>query len=195
VPGPVGVVLAVGITLAQYLCGLATVTSLSRMAYAFARDGGMPFSRALRRVSPEHRTPVLAIWTTALGSIAFTVYTPVYSTIAAVCTIFLYLSYVIPTALGLFAWGRTWVAMGPWDLGRWYRPLALVAVLFCGLLIVIGVQPPNDKALWIVAAAAVVLAAGWFGWERRRFAGPPEGLMSAERQKPIVAEEAVSGPP
>ena len=117
-----------------------------------------------------------AVWATALLSIVFTVYTPVYSTIAAVCTIFLYLSYVIPTALGFFAWGRTWTAMGPWGLGRWYRPAALVAVLFCGLLIVVGVQPPNDKALWIVLGAAVVLAAGWFGRERRRFAGPPEGV-------------------
>ena len=32
------------IVLAQYLCGLATVTSASRMAFAFARDGGLPFS-------------------------------------------------------------------------------------------------------------------------------------------------------
>jgi hypothetical protein len=47
-------------------------------------------------------------------------------------------------------------------------------------LIVIGVQPPNDKALWILAAAVAVLAAGWFGWERRRFRGPPEGVMAGE---------------
>src|SRR5207302_7083928 len=33
------VALYIGISLAQYLCGLATVTSASRMAYAFARDG------------------------------------------------------------------------------------------------------------------------------------------------------------
>ena len=108
-------------------------------------------------------------------SIGFTVYTPVYSTIAAVCTIFLYLSYVIPTALGLFAWGRTWTAMGPWHLGRWYRPLAVVAVVFCGLLVVVGVQPPNDKALWIVLGSVAVLAAVWFARERGRFAGPPSG--------------------
>src|SRR5262249_26384324 len=44
-------VLYAGIALAQYLCGLATVTSASRMAYAFARDGGLPFSRVLRLVS------------------------------------------------------------------------------------------------------------------------------------------------
>ncbi len=145
VPGPAAVALYAGIVAAQYLCGLATVTSASRMAYAFARDGGLPFSGALRRVSVRHGSPVHAIWATALLSIVFTVYTPVYSTIAAVCTIFLYLSYVIPTALGLFAWGRTWTTMGSWTLGRAYRPVAVVAVVFCGLLIAVGVQPPNDQ--------------------------------------------------
>jgi len=178
VPDRAALALYVGLAAAQYLCGLATVTSASRMAFAFARDGGLPFSAALRTVSPAHRTPVRAIWAVALLSIVFTVYTPVYSTITAVCTIFLYLSYVIPTALGLLAWGRTWTAMGPWGLGRWYRPAALVAVVFCGVLIVVGVQPPNDKALWIVLGSVVVLAVAWFARERRRFPGPPAGLGS-----------------
>ena len=57
--------------------------------------------------------------------------------------------------------------MGPWHLGRWYRPLAVVCVLGCGLLFVIGVQPPNDKALGIVGGAVVLLAVAWFGFERR----------------------------
>lgn len=187
VPTWAAVLLYAGIAAAQYLCGLATVTSASRMAYAFARDGGLPASGALRRVSPRFRTPAAAIWATAGLSIAFTVYTPVYSTITAVCVIFLYISYVIPTALGLVAHGRTWTAMGPWSLGRLYRPLALVSVLFCGLLLVVGVQPPNDQALGIVVGATLVLALGWFGVEQRRFAGPPAGIMGAERRVPSAS--------
>ena len=72
---------------------------------------------------PARRSPAVAIWAVAAVSVLFTLHTPVYSTITAVCTIFLYLSYVLPTALGAWAYGRTWTAMGPWDLGRWYRPL------------------------------------------------------------------------
>jgi amino acid transporter len=171
-PPRLAAVLYAGIALAQYLCGLATVTSASRMAYAFARDGGLPFSRVLRQVSAR-QAPAAAVWATTALAIAFTLYTPVYSTITAVCTIFLYLSYVVPIALGLRAWGRTWTAMGPWGVGRWFRPIALAAVLFCGLLIVIGVQPPNEAALWIVAGAVVALLAGWLAHARRRFTGPP----------------------
>src|SRR5262249_13249211 len=159
------VVLYVGIGAAMYLCGLATVTSASRMAFAFARDGGLPFSRHLRWVSPVYRTPVLAVWTVALLSVVFTVYTPLYDTIAATCTIFLYISYVLPTALGLWAHGRTWTRMGPWHLGALYRPLAVACVLGCGLLFVIGVQPPNRIALWTVLGMTALILAVWFGRE------------------------------
>jgi hypothetical protein len=129
----------------------------------------------------------------SLVSIAFTVYTPVYSTITAVCVIYLYVSYVIPTALGLWAHGRTWKKMGPWQLGAWYKPLAAVSVAFCIALVVIGVQPPNAKALWIVLGSAGACGVGWFAFERTRFAGPPQGVLSAARQHEIEEEERAVG--
>ncbi|MBL8742111.1 MAG: amino acid permease, partial [Myxococcales bacterium] len=172
-PRPLGVGLYIAIVVAQYLCGLATVTSASRVSFAFARDGGLPFSGQLARVSERYKTPVVAIWTVALLVIAFTVYTPVYSTITAVCVIFLYVSYVIPTFLGLRAYRRSWSRMGPFDLGGWYRVLAIVSILGCLSIIGAAVQPPNDKALWIMLGALGLSLAIWLGLERRRFAGPP----------------------
>lgn len=168
--------LELAIGLAQYLCGLATVTSASRMTFAFARDGGLPFSAALRRVSSAHQVPAVAIWSVAVAAVLFTLYSPVYSTITAVCTIFLYISYVLPTALGLIAYRRTWTAMGPWDLGPWFRPLAVVSLLGCLALLVIAVQPPNALAQTVVAVAAVGLVVAWFAYARRRFPGPPASL-------------------
>ena len=166
-----------GIAVAQYLCGLAAVTSVSRIVYAFARDGGMPLSRKLRRVSDRYRTPAVAIWTVAMAAALATVYTPVYEIMAAVTAIFLYISYVLPTALGLIAYGRRWTAMGPWSLGAWYRPLAVVSVLGCVALIVIGMQPPNEKTAWIVGVVLLVMAIIWFAGARSRFAGPPDVMM------------------
>jgi amino acid transporter len=166
--------LLVGIVVAQYLCGLATVTSASRMLFAFARDGGVPYSEALRHINPTFRTPVLAIWVVALASVAFTIWTPAYETITAVCALLLYISYVLPTALGFFAWGRRWKSMGPWHLGMLYRPLALLAILGCVGLFLIGVQPPNEKALLTIGAFVGVLVVSWLAWERVRFRGPPE---------------------
>ena len=176
-----------GIALAQYLCGLAAVTSASRLAYAFARDGLLPLSGRLRLVSDRYKTPTIAIWTVALAAALATVYTPVYEIMAASAAILLYISYVLPTALGLFAHGRTWTVMGPWDLGRWYRPFAAVSVVGCVALIAIGVQPPNEKTGWIVGGTLLVLAAAWFGRARRRFAGPPEALLAGASAEPPSA--------
>jgi amino acid transporter len=190
------VVLYLGIAAAQYLCGLATVTSASRMAFAFARDGGLPYSQHLRWVSPAYRTPVFAIWTVALLSVFFTIYTPLYETIAATCTIFLYISYVLPTALGLWAYGRTWTRMGPWQLGPLYRPLAVVCVLGCGLLFVIGVQPPNGIALWTVLGMTAVILVAWFTHQRRCFPGPPsvELSVSGGLQNRAVLKREIGDP-
>jgi len=175
------IALCAGISLAQFLCGLATVTSASRMAYAFARDGGLPFSHRLRRVSPAFRTPVAAIWTVALLGVAFTVYAPVYSTLTAVSVIFLYISYGLPIALGFLAFGRTWTAMGPWTLGRAFRPVAALCVLGCALLLVVAMQPPNDQSQRVTLGALVLTAAVWQLGVRRSFAGPPQGVLLAQR--------------
>jgi amino acid transporter len=176
-----------GIALAQYLCGLAAVTSASRLAYAFARDGLLPASGRLRAVSERYKTPTFAIWTVALAAALATVYTPVYEIMAASAAILLYISYVLPTALGFLAHGRTWTVMGPWDLGRWYRPLAAVSVLGCLALIAIGIQPPNAKTGYIVGGALVLLGAVWFGRARRTFAGPPEALLAHGSAEPASA--------
>jgi amino acid transporter len=172
-PGRLATVLVAGIVAAQYLCGLATVTSTSRMAFAFARDGGLPFSLALRQVCPRRRCPVIAVWSVAAFAVAFTLYTPVYSTITAVCTIFLYISYVLPAALGARAHGRTWTSMGPWNLGRWFRPLAWISVAGCLALILIGMHPPNERSAWVVGGTAATLGVVWIGGVRERFPGPP----------------------
>ena len=188
-PAPLRYSLCAGIVAAQYLCGLATITSASRMAFAFARDGGLP--SALRQVSPTYRTPVWAIWTVALGSVLFTVFTPVYVTITAVCTIFLYISYAIPIGLGFLAYRRRWTRMGPWGLGVFYWPCALVSVLGCVGFIVIGVQPPYEVALPVVGGVTVVLLVAWI-FVRRHFPGPPQGVLSQHRLEEIhAAEEAV----
>jgi amino acid transporter len=186
-PKGLAYVIFAGIAVAQYLCGLAAVTSVSRIAYAFARDGGMPLSRKLRLVSERYRTPAVAIWTVALAAALATVYTPVYEIMAAVTAIFLYISYVLPTALGLVAYGRRWTAMGPWHLGRWYRPLAVVSVLGCVALILIGLQPPNEKTAWIVGGVLLVMALIWFGGVRTRFAGPPDVMMRKASGAPGAA--------
>jgi amino acid transporter len=178
-----------GIVMAQYVCGLATITSGSRMAFAFARDGGLPASHWVRHVSPRFRTPPVAIWGVAIAGVLFTIYAPLYDTIAAACVIFLYVSYVLPTAIGIVAYGRWWKEMGPWHIGRWFRPLGVVSVVGCAGLIVIGMSPPNEKAAYAVAGSLIALGFLWYGVAQRKFPGPPIGKLTAEQEQAIQAAE------
>jgi amino acid transporter len=181
-PGRPGTALWCGIVIANYLCGLACVTSASRMIYAFARDGGLPFSSILKRVSPRSQTPVPAIWVAAALAVASTLYTPAYSTLTTACVIFLYLSYVMPTACGMLAIGGRWTRMGPFDLGaRAYRLLAALSIAGVLLVVWIGVQPPNGRALYVLAAACAALSLAWWCGVRTRFPGPPLASVASLR--------------
>jgi amino acid transporter len=180
-PGLGGRALWIGIVVANYLCGLACMTSTSRMMYAFARDGGLPGSRFLKSVSPRWRTPVPAIWTTAALALASTLYSPAYATLTTATVIFLYLSYVMPTLVGLRAFGRTWTKFGPFNLGGpLYRSLGGISVLGTALLVWIGVQPPNEKALTVVGGMAGLLLAAWWLGVRRNFRGPPVAPIAGD---------------
>ena len=188
---------------AQLLCGLATVTSASRMIFAFARDRGLPGSTALAKVSPKHRTPVAAIWTAAALSVLFVWGTSLVSiagtsayTIVVSCTvIFLFLSFTFPITLGLLAWGTPkWDRMGPWNMGRGVFTLfAILSILSMVLIFVIGIQPPNDWALYITVGFFILTAIVWFGFENKRFQGPPIGDLIAKRQAAIAAAEKAVG--
>ena len=167
--------LGIGIFLSNYLCGLACLTSCSRMMYAFARDGGLPASRALRKVNDTHRTPGTAIWVSAVLAIAVTLYGDAFAVLSTGSAVFLYVSYVMPVAAGLSAEGRTWVHKGPFNLGVWSKPVALLAVLGGAVLVYVGIQPPNEKVLYISFALVVAMAVCWYGLGvRSRFTGPPE---------------------
>jgi amino acid transporter len=173
---PVGlkVLLGIGIFAVNFLCGLACLTSCSRMMYAFARDGGLPASSFLRSVSPTYKTPAAAVWVSAILAISATMYGDAFVVLSTGCAVFLYLSYVMPIAAGILAEGKTWIHKGPFDLGGLSKIIATVAVIGGGFLVFVGVQPPNEKVLYLTIAMLVVMAVFWFVFgESKRFKGPP----------------------
>jgi amino acid transporter len=167
-------VLGLGIFLVNFLCGLACLTSTSRMMFAFARDGGLPASRVLKKVHPTLKTPLAAIWTCAILSVLATLYAAAFSVLAVGCAVFLYISYIMPIAAGILAEGKTWSHKGPFNLGALSKPVAVLAVLGGGFLVFVGVQPPNEKVLYVTIAMLVVMGLFWYMFgESKRFKGPP----------------------
>jgi len=105
----------------------------------------------------------------------------------------LFISFAVPIALGLLAFERTWTKMGPWNIGGLYRLVAILSIISAILIFYIGVQPPNDKALWITIGFVMITAIVWFGFENRRFNGPPIGEMIDKRRDEIARAEAIVG--
>jgi amino acid transporter len=175
-------ILVIGIVLANYICGLAGLTSTSRMMYAFARDGGLPFSKSLAQVNSRHRTPVHAIWWAAILSIIATLYGDAFVVLSTACAVFLYISYVMPIAAGLRAEMRgTWVKKGPFELGAASKLVAVLAIIGACVLILVGVQPPNEKVGYLSVGMLIAMVVIWLAFESRRFKGPPIGDMAEKK--------------
>jgi amino acid transporter len=196
-------VLYIAIFISQWLCGLATVTSVSRMIFAFSRDKGLPGSSKLSKVSPKYRTPVSAIWTGSALSVVFVWGASLvsiggasaYAIVVSCTVIFLFLSFAVPIGLGLMAHGTPkWNKMGPWDLGPVrFKIVAVLALISMVVMFIIGVQPPNDWALYITVGFLVLTAVVWLAFENRRFKGPPIGAAIEARKAEIAAAEAAVG--
>jgi amino acid transporter len=192
-------VISVGIVVANFLCALAGMTSLSRMIFAFARDGGIPGASGwLKQVSPSRRTPGPAIFTGAvlcflLGLLAGT-NANAYIILASGCAVFLYVSYMMPIAAGLLAEGKTWNKKGPFDLGIWSKPIAVLAIIGAAILAFVGFQPPYQLVGYFLLALIIVLVVVWFAFERNRFAGPPldDAAVKARQAEIAAAESALA---
>lgn len=203
-PGWLLTLVYLGILIAQLLCGLATVTSASRMLFAFSRDGGMPVgSKALATVSPRFRTPVNAIWTATVLCIIYVILaqyisvggTNIYTIVVNSTLIFLFLSFTVPLVAGAIAFGGPkWPTPGPWAMSAGlFKLVTALAVVGMVIIFYISIQPPNNYVLYIVIGFLVLAAILWFAVENRRFKGPPVGDEVKKRAAAIAAAERAVG--
>jgi amino acid transporter len=81
----------------MYFCGIFSVTSNSRMMYAFSRDGAIPGSSFFAKVSTGWKSPIRTVWLACflsfclgLPSLGSSV---AFSAATSIATIGLYISY------------------------------------------------------------------------------------------------------
>ena len=182
---------------AQLFCGMASVTANSRMIYAFSRDGALPGSRLWHQINPRTRTPTNAIWLAAgaafLLGLPYLVNAAAFFAITSIAVIGLFIAYVLPVYLRLRL-GDGFEA-GPWSLGRWSRPIGIVAVgwvAFISVLFMLPTTSPVTRSTFNYTPLAVLAVLGFAGgwWllsARKWFTGPkvqgtPEELAAVERE-------------
>jgi amino acid transporter len=137
-------------TIGQIFCGMACVTSASRMTFAFSRDGAVPGHNLWRRLG-KNRTPTWAVFFVVLFAliITFPAYfpnhlgTPVaFLAVTSISVIGLYIAYTIPVFLR-WRMGDSFQA-GPWTLGskyKWMNPIAFSWVAICVIIFCLPFAP------------------------------------------------------
>jgi amino acid transporter len=203
-------------TVGQLFCGAAGLTSASRTWYAFSRDRGMPGWALFRRLNRQ-RVPLYAVLGVSVASLIITI--PAYFgnkagvpwayfAITAICTVGLYLAYIIPVYLRLRMGDR--FQPGPWTLGRHYRWINVGAIAFVALVVYaldiptsfIGV-PWNKGFSWtavnyspLVLLVGVIVAIWWKLDANKKYTGPVRTIDEAEftaATEPPPAAPAVAG--
>ena len=183
--GQLGDLLAAGIAIAMWFCGLSSVAAAGRMLFAFSRDDGIPGSGWLKRVNHSYRTPANSLIAVVVVAWLFTVAAFIVGTgtaiiiITAISTIFLYAAYGLVIFLG--ATTSEWTAHRVWSLGRWSKPVAYFAIFWVIVLMILFSFPTSGNISWpFMAGAFVLLLVYYFGWARSHFQGPK--IMGAEAQ-------------
>src|SRR5207248_2041806 len=167
---------------AQFFCGMSSVTANSRMIYAFSRDGALPASNFWHRINKRTRTPTNSIWLAAVGAfilgLPYLFNATAYAAVTSIAVIGLYIAYVTPVFLRLRAGDR--FQRGPWHLGRWSRPIGIIAVTWVVIITILFMLPTGnpitrDNFNYTVVAVGFVLAFSgiwWIASARHWFTGP-----------------------
>jgi len=187
------------IAIAMSFCGLSSLASAGRMLYAFSRDDGIPGSGWLKKVSHRFRTPANSLIAMTVGAYLLSVLAFVAGggtaivIVTAISTIFLYAAYGIVIYLGATTSG--WLTERVWSLGRWSKPIAIVAVFWVIVLMVLFSFPTSGNiSLPFMLIVLALLLVYYLAFARRNFQGPrvmgdAAELTEIEREFEHAAEE------
>jgi len=163
---------------AQYFCGMASVTANSRMTYAFSRDGALPGSAMWAKVNPRTGTPTNSIWLCTVCSLILASpalkSTTAYLAVTSIAVIGLYIAYVTPVLLRRL---NPDFRAGEWNLGRWSAVIGWIAIVWVGFIVILFMLPPaypitvNSFNYAPVAVVAVLIFATvtWYAGGRAHF--------------------------
>ena len=203
-------------TIGQLFCGMACLTSASRMCYAFSRDRAVPGHQIWTRLN-HHRVPSFSVLFMAAMAILVTApaligdendFTYAFAAVVSITVIGLYIAYVIPVFL---RWrkGDSFVP-GPWTLGRkykWINPAAVIWVAICVVIFSLPQTPAgvpwDDTFDWKfvnyapITVLVVIAAVGlwWLVSAKNTFKGPIRQIATDDTGRVIEGGEPDAPPP
>jgi amino acid transporter len=188
-PPWVGSFFLVMVVVAFFSCGTAVQGAGARVAFALARDGGLPKSNWVRRISARHRTPVNAILIGTVIPFLFLLLVlinpskPVHIlwfdypanvnalyALVSFATSGIYLAFLLTVLGALVARRRGWKPSGTFTLGRWGLAITIAGALYLFAMLLNIVWPSalgSGRAIfnygWVtLLVMAIIIALGAF---------------------------------
>jgi amino acid transporter len=182
------IVLFTLIIICVWHCGLFSLTSNSRMMFAFSRDGGIVSLPLFSHNSPpaflllthplqpnffnnvdaRFRSPIRTIWLGAFLSFCLALpslgSSVAFAAATSIATIGLYISYGIPILIGAIYHHSFNARKGPFNLGLMSRPIAAVGVCWISFITIIfclpTANPVDSQTLNYTVVAVGIIAIG-----------------------------------
>ncbi|GAB2622421.1 amino acid permease [Streptomyces capparidis] len=161
------------VIVAQLFCGNAEVAAASRMVFAFSRKSAMPFSARLVRTN-RHTAPHWAVLLSVATAFVFALPSlwsaTAYGAVVAINVVGMTPAYAIPVLLRLLAGSR--FVPGPWNLGRFSKPVGVVAVAWVACVTVVFCLPQSSPVTtqtfnYAPVALLTALTLAWVWWRVR----------------------------
>ncbi|KAK5108919.1 hypothetical protein LTR62_007721 [Meristemomyces frigidus] len=168
----------------MFFAGIGALTASSRCTYAFARDGGVPFSRLFGSTNPKLGIPLWGlVLSTVVDSLLGLIYfgsTAAFNSFTGVATICLSCAYGLPILVSVLR-GRRLVEHSTYSLGRFGFAIngiclawIVLAIFLFSVPVAIPVTPSSMNYASAVFAGFAAISMGWyFIGGRKHFTGPP----------------------
>jgi amino acid transporter len=187
---------------AMFFSGSALTLGSSRMVYAFARDGAMPFSKQLATINQKTQTPIYAVWFNIVFAmivgILYIINQTAFNAIVSVNTIASSMAYFIPIVLKLTV-ARKVFKRGPFHLGPFSDAINVVSaawILLTSVLFVCPTEYPvtadNMNYAIVVFGGIMILSVLYYHFRARRwFKGPGQSMQHDPHLDGFPVETAI----
>lgn len=172
------------VILVQFFTGCSAMLANARMAYAFARDEGLPASGLWSKINSLTKTPVNAVWlVVTFCSCLVLIGIGSTQTIIGIFNITapaLDLSYIAVILAHRIYEHRVQFIEGPFTLGRWSKPVNAVAITWVFFISVVLFFPTTrpvtaanmNYAICVAAIISLISISWWFVSAKGRYTGP-----------------------
>ncbi|CAF1427741.1 unnamed protein product [Rotaria magnacalcarata] len=208
VPSPGPLLLTILLLVNLYFAGMSSLTATSRISFAMARDGVLPFSAILRWIFQPTKTPIATLIFLFIFESSFLLLQLVaptaFSAFLASSTLGLQISYGIPVLLRCTV-ARNCFGLGEFSLGRFGQPIAVISsawLFLTSFIMFFPFQYPvtsenMNYAVVIIGGTLLVAAVYWIVSARHWFLGPKRTNIDSTPLLPVqdLNKESYQGLP